>query len=160
LSYQNGSIWPHDNWLIAKGLKQYGYYQAALAVTDRLFNAAKFFPENRLPELYAALPSGTLLPYPRASSPQAWASGAPLALLHTLLGFKADKLCQTVTFDSPMLPQGFAALDLDNIPLGYGKTLNVHVEPLPNSPWARVFLKGNSTPGIQVYQYGNKYEYR
>ena len=87
LGYHTGTIWPHDNSLIAAGLARYGHHRAAGEIATAILSAAPFF-EHRLPEVFAGFPrSMTSVPvaFPTASRPQAWAAGAPLLLLTTLL---------------------------------------------------------------------------
>lgn len=90
VSYHNGSVWPHDNSLIAAGLRRYGYADEAARVAGDMVEAARVF-DHRLPEVFAGCArSLTDVPvaYPTASMPQAWAAGAPLLLLTTVLGLE------------------------------------------------------------------------
>ena len=90
LGYHTGTVWPHDNSLIAAGLARYGHDEAAGRITAAVLGAAPYF-EHRLPEVFAGFPASlTSVPiaYPTASRPQAWAAGAPLLLLSTLLGLR------------------------------------------------------------------------
>ena len=87
LGYHTGTIWPHDNSLIAAGLARYGHHEAAGTIAAAILAAAPYF-EHRLPEVFAGFPRAlTSVPvvFPTASRPQAWAAGAPLLLLSTLL---------------------------------------------------------------------------
>lgn len=89
LSYHNGSIWPHDNSIVAAGLMRYGFVAEATRIAVALIEAASVMPANRLPELFAGYPRREYsfpVPYPAANAPQAWASGALIYLLETLLG--------------------------------------------------------------------------
>lgn len=89
LSYHNGSIWPHDNSIIAAGLARYGFDSQARQVAMAILDSAATFPDHRLPELFAGYPRRVLsfaVPYPSANAPQAWASGSVIYLLETLLG--------------------------------------------------------------------------
>ena len=88
-----GSIWPHDNALIAAGLKASGAADGANLLAGRLIEAAQWFPDLRLPELFCGFARdevGAPVAYPVACSPQAWAAAAPFYLLHTMLGLRAD----------------------------------------------------------------------
>jgi glycogen debranching enzyme len=90
LGYHTGTVWPHDNSLIVAGLARYGQLEAAGTVAATLLAAAPYF-EHRLPEVFAGFPSQlTSIPvrFPTASRPQAWAAGAPLLLLTTLLDLR------------------------------------------------------------------------
>jgi len=87
LGYHTGTVWPHENSLIAAGLARYGYREAATTIASAILDAAPYF-EHRLPEVFAGYPASvTSVPvaFPTASRPQAWAAGAPLMLLTTLL---------------------------------------------------------------------------
>ena len=91
MSYHNGSVWPHDNSLIAAGFARYGHKSAVDRIFKSLFEAASYMDLRRLPELYCGFQRGrergpTL--YPVACSPQAWAAGTPLLLLQSSLGLE------------------------------------------------------------------------
>jgi glycogen debranching enzyme len=93
LSYHNGTVWPHDNSLIAWGLMRYARWPEAQRVVQRTFEAAGHFG-HQLPEVFAGLPrSETPFPiaYPTAARPQAWAAGTPVLLLQVLLGLEPDR---------------------------------------------------------------------
>jgi glycogen debranching enzyme len=92
LGYHTGTVWPHDNSLIAAGLARYGHHRAAAKIAAAILGAAPFF-EHRLPEVFAGFPrSMTSVPvaFPTASRPQAWAAGTPLLLLTTLLRLRPE----------------------------------------------------------------------
>ncbi|HWX46175.1 MAG TPA: amylo-alpha-1,6-glucosidase, partial [Solirubrobacteraceae bacterium] len=87
LGYHTGTVWPHENSLIAAGLARYGHREAASIIASTILQAAPYF-EHRLPEVFAGYPASvTSVPvaFPTASRPQAWAAGTPLLLLSTLL---------------------------------------------------------------------------
>jgi glycogen debranching enzyme len=89
LSYHNGSIWPHDNSIIATGLHRYGFIKEANEVINSILDAASNFSLHRLPELFGGYPRRERsfpVPYPMANSPQAWASGSIVYFLETMLG--------------------------------------------------------------------------
>jgi glycogen debranching enzyme len=77
--YQQGAIWPHDNWIIAQGLHHCGYHQEYERIKKALIKAHQHF--GHIPELYVVTPDHTLHPQERANSLQAWASGALLNML-------------------------------------------------------------------------------
>ena len=94
MSYHNGSIWPHDNALIAKGFARYGLKDALLQVFKGMYDASKFFDQFRLPELFCGFhrrledgPTG----YHVACSPQSWAAGTVLMLLEACLGLHLEQ---------------------------------------------------------------------
>jgi glycogen debranching enzyme len=88
IEYHNGTVWPHDTGLIAEGFRRYGFRERAAELVTALLEAASFF-EYRLPEVFAGFARGETgfpVEYPTASRPQAWAAGAPLLAVRTLLG--------------------------------------------------------------------------
>ena len=93
LSYHNGTVWPHDNSLIAWGLAQYARWPEAQRIVQRMLAASRHF-DYQLPEVFAGLRrSETPFPiaYPTAARPQAWAAGTPVLLLQVLLGLQPDR---------------------------------------------------------------------
>ena len=89
IGYHTGSVWPHDNSLIAAGMAAYGQHRAAWRVIDALLDAAATDPLARLPELFAGFDrraTPDLVPYPTACAPQAWATGAIVLAVQTILG--------------------------------------------------------------------------
>ena len=93
LSYHNGTVWPHDNSLIAAGLARYGRRDEALRIVRHMLEAAAYF-DFELPEVFAGLERGTTpfpIAYPTAARPQAWAAGTPVLLLQVLLGLEPDR---------------------------------------------------------------------
>ena len=121
LSYHNGSVWPHDNGLIALGLARYGLKDAALRVMTGLVDAATALDLRRLPELFCGFerrrrPAPTL--YPVACAPQAWSSATVFALLQATLGLSLNMEARTIRFERPMLPGALADLTLRNLRLG------------------------------------------
>ncbi|WP_434712544.1 amylo-alpha-1,6-glucosidase [Rhizobium sp. YTUHZ045] len=107
MSYHNGSIWPHDNAMIASGLARYGYRAEAARIFEGLFAAATYIDLRRLPELLCGLPRQRArgpTSYPVACSPQAWAAAAPLSLLQSCLGLDFDPNNLQISFSVPRLP--------------------------------------------------------
>ena len=107
MSYHNGSIWPHDNALIALGFARYGRKPAIETVFTGLFEAATYMDLRRLPELFCGFQRrrgrGPTL-YPVACSPQAWASATPFLLLHASLGLEFDPSRREIRLRDPRLP--------------------------------------------------------
>ena len=121
MSYHNGSVWPHDNSLIAAGFARYGHKDAIDRVFQGLFDAASYMDLRRLPELYCGFQRGrqrgpTL--YPVACSPQAWAAGTPLLLLQASLGLEFDADRNEILLRNPRLPQFLDEVTLRNLRLG------------------------------------------
>lgn len=108
MSYHNGSVWPHDNALIALGFSRYGLTEQAAQVFTALFDAAIRFEFRRLPELFCGfLRRRHTAPtsYPVACAPQAWSSAAPFALLQACLGLEFQTSSSEVRFRRPRMPR-------------------------------------------------------
>ena len=121
MSYHNGSVWPHDNSLIAAGFARYGHKSAIDRVFKGLFEAASYMDLRRLPELYCGFQRGrergpTL--YPVACSPQAWAAGTPFLLLQSSLGLEFDPDRNEILLRKPRLPPFLDEVTLYNLRLG------------------------------------------
>ncbi len=142
VSYHNGSVWPHDNAIIAKGLAHYGFKYHLNRLFQGLFEASVYFPYHRMPELFCGFsrrPDEGPTPYPVACNPQAWAAASVFFLLEASLGlrFTAKGLC----FCRPSLPRflrrvhlrnlrvGEASLDLDIVNHETDVTINVLRKP-------------------------------
>ncbi|MFC6490554.1 glycogen debranching N-terminal domain-containing protein [Nitratireductor sp. GCM10026969] len=124
MSYHNGSVWPHDNALIAAGLARYGFRAETARVFEGLFSAATYIDLRRLPELFCGFPrqrSRGPTFYPVACSPQAWAAVAPLSILQSCLGMAIDAAQGTLTFHQPMLPEFLEEVTLRGITLPQGR---------------------------------------
>ncbi|MGU7773914.1 amylo-alpha-1,6-glucosidase [Burkholderia sp. MR1-5-21] len=120
MAYHNGSVWPHDNALAARGLARYGDKAAALNLLGALFEAAVSF-EMRLPELFCGFPRRRGEPptaYPVACLPQAWAAGAPFMMLQACLGVSVDTARHEVRVERPALPEGVDWLRIDGLAVG------------------------------------------
>jgi glycogen debranching enzyme len=93
LAYHNGTVWPHDNSLIAWGLARYERWPEAQRIVRRMLNASSYF-DHQLPEVFAGFTRTETpfpIPYPTAARPQAWAAGAPVLMLQLLLGLQPDR---------------------------------------------------------------------
>jgi glycogen debranching enzyme len=121
MSYHNGSIWPHDNAMIAAGFARYGHKNAIDRVFKGLFEAATYMDLRRLPELFCGFQRGrgrgpTL--YPVACAPQAWAAGAPLMLLQSTLGLEFDPARNEILLRNPHLPPFLEEATMYDLRLG------------------------------------------
>jgi glycogen debranching enzyme len=118
LSYHNGSVWPHDNSLIALGLARYGRWPEAQRIVMRMFEAAELF-EYQLPEVFAGFSRAETpfpIPYPTAARPQAWAAGTPVLLTQVLLGLEPDRRRQVLeTVAPPEIPSWAGSLRLASV---------------------------------------------
>jgi glycogen debranching enzyme len=120
MSYHNGSVWPHDNGLIAMGLARYGLKHEMQRVLTGLFDAALFMDLKRLPELFcgfARRPGIGPTRYPVACLPQAWSSATVFAMLGATLGVSFDPPARRIRFERPMLPTWLDTLHIRNLRL-------------------------------------------
>jgi glycogen debranching enzyme len=121
VDYQVGSVWPHDNALIAAGLKRYGFVDEALQVFSGLYDAASRLPGYRLPEVFAGFRRDDYpepVRYPVACAPQAWAAGALPYMLQVSLGLEPDATRQQLSIVRPVLPEWIGELTLRNVQVG------------------------------------------
>ncbi|MDF5710358.1 MAG: glycogen debranching N-terminal domain-containing protein [Nostoc sp. S4] len=120
ISYQRGSVWPHDNSIIAAGLKRYGYHEEANRIAEGIFTAASYFQSGRMPELFAGIErqeNNFPVPYPDANIPQAWAAGSILLLIRTILGLEANAPQRNLKL-KPNLLECLPDLELINLSVG------------------------------------------
>ncbi len=121
LSYHNGSVWPHDNSIIAHGLAKYGYKKKAGQILLALLDLSSEVELHRLPELFCGLTrrigEGPTL-YPVACSPQAWSAAAPFLILEACLGISLNPEHDRIVFDRPYLPEGISQLSIRNLRCG------------------------------------------
>lgn len=124
LSYHRGSVWPHDNSIIAHGMALYNFPRPALQTLTTLFQTATNFRNNRLPELFCGLQrQGSDVPvhYPVSCSPQAWASGAFFLMLTSVLGIRPSAPDNELNIINPHLPEWLNSLEIRNLRIGRSK---------------------------------------
>ena len=128
ISYHCGSVWPHDNAIIAAGLMRYGFVEDAHRIMRAMVEASAPFG-NLLPELFSGLPRDRFdfpVSYPTSCSPQAWAAASPLLFLRTMLRFEPDIRSSKLHL-APTVPDWIGLLRLDRIPI-MGGHLTIEVE--------------------------------
>lgn len=121
MSYHNGSVWPHDNALIALGFARYRFKAQALRILTGLFDASRFVDLHRMPELFCGFPRRPgegLIAYPLACAPQAWASGAVFLLLQACLGLTIRATERRLYFVKPVLPAFLQEVRIRNLKVG------------------------------------------
>lgn len=121
MSYHNGSVWPHDNALIAAGLARYGFTEAGTRLLSAMFDLSQAVDLHRLPELICGFDRGrhdspTL--YPVACAPQAWAAGAVFLLLEACLGLRIEASPPRVTLRRAVLPDALEWLRVTRLAVG------------------------------------------
>ncbi len=130
VGYHTGSIWPHDNAIIAVGLRRYGFDADFSAVFEGLLEAASLFSNYRLPELFAGFSRTeheSPVPYPVACRPQAWAAGAIPHLMQWGFGLSARGLERRLEIIRPSLPSWVNRVEVPGIPLA-GATIDLRFE--------------------------------
>ncbi|HSP55404.1 MAG TPA: glycogen debranching N-terminal domain-containing protein [Dehalococcoidia bacterium] len=119
--YHLGTVWPHDNSIVASGFKRYGFEPELNLVATALFEAARSFPYYRLPELFGGTPRSAHhapVPYPVACRPQAWAAGAFPLITQSILGLSANAPGATLNIVRPVLPAWLHAVALHGLRVG------------------------------------------
>jgi glycogen debranching enzyme len=120
IGYHVGTVWPHDSSFIAWGMRRYGYRAEAARISRAILEAADVF-DGRLPEAFGGYPrakTGYPVEYPTACSPQAWATGAPLLAIRTLLGLDSDGKHMII---DPAIPEPLGRIELLGIPGCWGR---------------------------------------
>jgi glycogen debranching enzyme len=121
MSYHNGSVWPHDNALIAAGLARYGFMDGTMKIFGGLLDAVAFMEQQRMPELFCGIARqarGRPLPYPVACAPQAWAAAAVFYLLQACLGLRFDPARSDVSLANPQLPPFLDWIEIHGLQIG------------------------------------------
>jgi len=121
MSYHNGSVWPHDNAVIAAGFARYGFRREAARIFEALFSASAYLDLQRLPELFCGFSRrygrGPTL-YPVACSPQAWAAATFISLIQSTLGLEFKTTNEEITFSQPVLPRFLDRIKLHGLVVG------------------------------------------
>ena len=150
IGYHVGSIWPHDNALIAAGFRRYGFHDEAMRVLTGVLEAAMNFPEFQLPELYSGFSREQYdvpVHYPAACHPQAWAAGSVPFMLCSLLGLQPHALEHTLEIQHPMLPESINSLDIAGLRVG---PFAVNVRFGRNAEGQAVVQAVQADPGLKV----------
>ena len=121
MSYHNGSVWPHDNAIIAAGLKRYGHVDGLLKIATALFDVASQARDFRLAELYCGFDrsdAAEIVSYPVACMPQAWAAAAPFMMLQAMLSVTARAPERTLAVIEPVMPPWRGRVELHDLRVG------------------------------------------
>ncbi|MGO8953959.1 MAG: glycogen debranching N-terminal domain-containing protein [Rhodomicrobium sp.] len=152
MSYHNGSIWPHDNAIIAFGFARYGMAECLEPVFNGLMQAAAYMDQRRLPELFCGFSRrrsrGPTL-YPVACSPQAWASGAVFLLVQAVLGLEYDLSAKAIRLRNPAVPMSAGEITVRNFRLG-DASISFAVKPHPNGTVSLGVLESTGNIKISV----------
>jgi glycogen debranching enzyme len=123
MSYHNGSVWPHDNAMVASGLARYGRKDLAARVMSGMLAVATYTEGERLPELFCGFsrrPGKAPTAYPVACSPQTWAAATVFLLLKSCLGLAVEGVTGRVILTKPVLPLELDRLSIGNLAVGDG----------------------------------------
>jgi glycogen debranching enzyme len=121
MGYHLGSVWPHDNALIAYGLARYGMVDLAMQLWSGLFDAGLYFDLNRMPELFCGFsksPGEGPIQYPVACSPQAWAAASVFMLFQACLGLEISAIESRISLMTPRFPSALGELRIHNLQVG------------------------------------------
>lgn len=146
IAYHNGSVWPHDNALIALGLARYGFKQEAARLLEGMFSTATHFDLRRLPELFCGFmrrPHGGPTAYPVACIPQAWAAAAPFGLLAACLGLEIRHERLELRLKDPVLPDFLDEIVIRNLRIG-PETLDLRLKKHGTDVAANVLSRSGS----------------
>jgi glycogen debranching enzyme len=152
MSYHNGSVWPHDNAMIAYGLSRCGFKEPANTLFQGLFSAAMHFDLQRLPELFCGFDRAEgygPVRYPIACAPQAWAAGSASLFLQASLGIEVDGVNGRIIFHQPTLPAFLDEIKINGLVVGgnkidltlRGRGLDVNVRAEGDSGTTEIIIK-------------------
>jgi glycogen debranching enzyme len=136
MSYHNGSVWPHDNALIAAGLSRARKHQGVLQILDGLLQAAGELKTGTLPELFCGFPRDERLgpvPYPVACHPQAWSAASIFLILQAMLGLQVMGFDRKLVIDSPTMPEWLDWIKIERLKIG-DNDLSFIVRRTPEGP--------------------------
>ncbi|HEV7617866.1 MAG TPA: amylo-alpha-1,6-glucosidase [Burkholderiaceae bacterium] len=154
MAYHNGSVWPHDNALIADGMARYGLTGKAMAVFSGLSDASLFIDQHRMPELFCGFekrPDEGPTLYPVACSPQAWAAATVFYLLQASLGlsFGPDPGKPQIRFRHPQLPSFLETVEIRNLSIS-GTSVDLLLQRYPNNVGINVVRKHGNVEVVVV----------
>lgn len=146
MSYHNGSVWPHDNALIASGFSKYGLKEEVGKIATALFDASLFSEGQRLPELFCGFkrkPGEAPTNYPVACSPQAWSVATVFMIIQALLGIDINENENRIRFHKPFLPEYINSLNIKNLRF---KNLQLSFEFIRTGNGVSVFMQNKNVP--------------
>jgi glycogen debranching enzyme len=152
MSYHNGSVWPHDNAMIAYGCSKYSHQPAILKILEGMFHLSNYVEQYRLPELFCGFvrrQDEAPTAYPVACSPQAWAAGAAFLLLQSALGLSIDATKQEIRFDRALLPEFLQQVQIVNLAVGKAR-IDISLERHEHTVGVNVTRKKGNVQVIAV----------
>ncbi|GBG13495.1 glycogen debranching protein [Novimethylophilus kurashikiensis] len=152
MSYHNGSIWPHDNAIIAAGMSRYGFTDKALKIFTGMREVSLYMDQNRMPELFCGFekrPDEGPTLYPVACSPQAWAAASVFYLVQACLGLSFDPHNRQILFKHPQLPDFLQSVDIRGLPVG-SSTVDLSLQRYPNNIGINVVGKDGNVQIVNI----------
>jgi glycogen debranching enzyme len=152
MAYHNGSVWPHDNAIIADGMARYGLTSRAMEVFGGLREACLFFDQHRMPELFCGFekrPDEGPTLYPVACSPQAWAAASVFYLLQACLGLCFEPTRPEIRFRHPQLPSFLDNVEIRNLTVGNTR-MDLVLQRYPNNVGINVMRKEGASEVVLV----------
>ncbi|HEX2530407.1 MAG TPA: amylo-alpha-1,6-glucosidase [Burkholderiaceae bacterium] len=143
MAYHNGSVWPHDNAVIAHGMADYGFTDKAIAIFTGLFETSLFMDQSRMPELFCGFnkrPGEGPTLYPVACSPQAWSAACVFYLLQACLGLSFHPERREIRFRHPRLPSFLETVEIRNLAFN-GAKVDLLLQRYPNNVGVNVVRK-------------------
>jgi glycogen debranching enzyme len=152
MAYHNGSVWPHDNAIIADGMARYGYTGMAMKIFTGMMEASLFMDQHRMPELFCGFeqrPDEGPTLYPVACSPQAWAAATVFYLLQACLGLSFDPDKPEIRFRNPQLPPFLDNVKIHDLNIA-GATVDLQLQRYPNNVGVNVVRKDGRAEVVVV----------
>ena len=154
VGYHLGTVWPHDNSIIAAGFRRYGFDTQAVHLLDSIVSAGQHFEHARLPEVFAGFSQREFaapVRYPVACHPQAWAAGSVPFMVSSLLGLTADAFNKRLRVIRPALPASVNELEFRRIKIG-GSTIDLHFERSSNGEVMTDLMSSSGSIKVEVEQ--------
>src|SRR3569832_1715942 len=152
MAYHNGSVWPHDNALIAAGMARYGLTASAMKIFDGLRDVSLYMDQHRIPELFCGFekrPDEGPTLYPVACSPQAWAAASVFYLLQACLGMSFDLARREIRFKNPQLPAFLDSVELQDLVIG-DAIVDLQLQRFPNNVGINIVSKVGNVNVVNV----------
>lgn len=152
MAYHNGSVWPHDNAIIAEGMARYGFTGKAMAVFSGLREASLYMDQSRMPELFCGFekrPDEGPTLYPVACSPQAWSAACVFSLLQACLGLSFDPHKPEIRFRNPQLPPFLEMVEIRDLSIN-GATVDLLLQRYPNNVGVNIIRKTGNVEVVAV----------
>jgi glycogen debranching enzyme len=152
MAYHNGSVWPHDNAIIAEGMARYGFTDKAMMVFSGLRDVSLYMDQHRMPELFCGFekrPDEGPTLYPVACSPQAWAAASVFSLMQACLGLSFDPEKPEIRFRHPQLPPFLDHIEIRDLSIR-GTTVDLWLQRYPNNVGVNIIRKQGDVEVVAV----------